>query len=130
MLFLSSVACLAACFAASRKLKKCENPLVFVGRKRHAAFSRKGRSDQILQLLGGKNQPKNKCKKSPHGTTEQVSKMIIFEVKIGPQMDPGGLRKRVRQTVGNRKGQKCLLEASGAGIIWNKSVLESQRSIY
>ena len=40
--------------------------------------------------------------------------MIIFEVKIGPKMDPGGLRKRVRKTVGNRRGQKGLFKASGA----------------
>ena len=33
MLFLSSVACLAACFAASRKWKEHGNLLVFVGRK-------------------------------------------------------------------------------------------------
>ena len=38
--------------------------------------------------------------KSSHGATEKVTKMIIFEAKIGPKMDPGGLRKRVRTTVG------------------------------
>ena len=38
--------------------------------------------------------------------------MIIFEAKIGPKMDPGGLRKRVRTTVGNRATdltQACVL---------------------
>ena len=28
--------------------------------------------------------------------------MIIFEAKVGPKMDPGGLQKRVRTTVGHR----------------------------
>ena len=104
MLFLSSVACLAACFAASRKYKICENQLVFVGRKTYAAFSREGRSDQIVEGLGCKKPTENNCKKSSQGASEQVTKMIIFEAKIGPKMDPGGLRKRVRTTVGNGKG--------------------------
>ena len=34
-------------------------------------------------------------------TPKRRGKMIIFEVKIGPKMDSGGLRKRVRTTVGN-----------------------------
>ena len=46
--------------------------------------------------------PENKCKKSSHGATEQVTQMIIFEAKIGPKIDPGGLRKCVRTTVGHR----------------------------
>ena len=83
------------------KMEKYENPLVFVGRKTYAAFSRTGRSDQNLEGLGCKNLPKNSCKKSSHGTTEKVCKMIIFEAKIGPKMDSGGVRKRVRKTVGN-----------------------------
>ena len=36
--------------------------------------------------------------------------MIVFEAK----MDPGGLQKRVGETVGNLSGQKCLQEAPGA----------------
>ena len=73
----------------------------FVGRKTYAAFSREGRSDQIVEGLGCKKPPENRCKKSSHGATEQVTKMIIFEATIGPKMDPGGLRKRVRTTVGS-----------------------------
>ena len=72
-----------------------------MGRKTYAAFSRKGRSDQMLEGLGCKHHPENSSKKSPHGTTEQVTKKTIFEAKIGPKMDPGGLLKRVRKTVGN-----------------------------
>ena len=33
---------------------------------------------------------------------------------MAPKMDPGGLLKRVRKTVGNSSAQKCLLDASGA----------------
>ena len=102
ILVLCCVPCCVVCGVA--KIEKCENPLVFVGRKTYAAFSRRGRSDQIVEGLGCKNPPENKCKKSSHGTTEKVTKMIIFEAKIGPKMDPGGLRKRVRTTLGNRKG--------------------------
>ena len=89
-----------------------ENPLVFVGRKTYAAFSRRGRSDQIVEGLGCKTPPENKCKKSSHGTTETVTKMIFFEAKIGPKMDPGGLRKSVRTTGGHRATdltQACVL---------------------
>ena len=96
---LCCVPCCVLCGVA--KIGNYENPLFFVGRKTYAAFERKGRSDQISQGLGWKNQPKNSCRKSPHWTTEQVSTMTILEVKIGPKMNPGGLRKRVRTTVGN-----------------------------
>ena len=72
-----------------------------MGRKTYAAVSREGRSDQIVEGLGCKKPPENKCKKSSHGATEKVIKMIIFEAKIGSRMDPGGLRKRVRTTVGS-----------------------------
>ena len=37
----------------------------------------------------------------------------MFEAKFGPKMDPRGLRKRVRKTVGNIGGQRCLFKASG-----------------
>ena len=33
---------------------------------------------------------------------------------MAPKMDPGGLLKRVRKTVGNSSAQKGLLDASGA----------------
>ena len=33
---------------------------------------------------------------------------------MAPNMDPGGLLKRVRKTVGNSSAQKGLLDASGA----------------
>ena len=33
---------------------------------------------------------------------------------MAPRMDPGGLLKRVRKTVGNSSAQKGLLDASGA----------------
>ena len=47
------------------------------------------------------------------GTRNKINKSI-FEAKIGPKMDPGGVRKRVRKTIGNRGGHKCLSEVSGA----------------
>ena len=71
-----------------------------MGRKTYAAFSRRGRSGQIVEGLGCQNPPESKCKKSSHGATEKVTKIIMFEANIGPKMDPGGLRKRVRTTVG------------------------------
>ena len=43
-----------------------------------------------------------------------MSKKSIFEAKMAPKMDPGGLLKRVRKTVGNSSAQKGLLDASGA----------------
>ena len=33
---------------------------------------------------------------------------------MAPKMDPGGLLKRMRKTVGNSSAQKGLLDASGA----------------
>ena len=65
---LSPVAFLAAWPAAPHKCKNVENPLVFVGRKTYAAFSREGRSDQIVEGLGCKNPPENRLqKKLPRG---------------------------------------------------------------
>ena len=95
---LCCVPCCVLCGVA--KIEKMLKSIGFVGRKTYAAFPRKGRSDQIVEGLGCKKPPENKCKKSSHGATEKMTKMIIFEVKIGPKMDPGGLRKRVRTTVG------------------------------
>ena len=46
---LSSVAFLAAWPAAPRTCKNLENPLVFVGRKPYAPFSRSARSNRISE---------------------------------------------------------------------------------
>ena len=48
-----------------------------MGRKTYAAFSRRGRSDQIIEGLGCKNPPENRFKKSSHGATEKVMINII-----------------------------------------------------
>ena len=46
---------------------------------------------------------------------------------MAPKMDPGGLLKRVRKTVGNSSAQKGLLDASGAVKKKAKTVSESRR---
>ena len=46
---------------------------------------------------------------------------------MAPKMDPGGLLKRVRKTVGDSSAQKGLLDASGAVKKKAKTVSESRR---
>ena len=43
---------------------------------------------------------------------------------MAPKMDPGGLLKRVRKTVGNSSAQKGLLDASGAAKTKRKPYLK------
>ena len=43
---------------------------------------------------------------------------------MAPKMDPGGLLKRVRKTVGNSSAQKGLLDASGAAKTNRKTYLK------
>jgi len=99
--FLSFVAFLAAQPAASRIWKKAKNPLVFVGRKPYAPFSRNTRIEQFSEDRRSKNRSQNSSKNNPQGSMKHDPKMIIFEAKMPPKMDPGGLEKRVRKTVGN-----------------------------
>ena len=47
--------------------------------------------------IGGKKE----LKKRTHGTRKQGQKRSIFEAKMAPKMDPGGVRKRLHKTVGN-----------------------------
>ena len=44
---------------------------------------------------------------------------------MAPKMDPGGLLKRVRKTVGNSSAQKGLLDASGAAKQNENRILKS-----
>ena len=86
MFVLCCVPCCVLCGVA--KKGKCENPLIFVGRTTYTAFSRRGRSDQLVEGLGCKKSPENRCKKSSHGATEKVTKMIILKPKLVPKWTP------------------------------------------
>ena len=48
---------------------------------------------------------------------------------MAPKMDPGGLLKRVRKTVGNSSAQKGLLDASGAAKQSENHILTSSAAI-
>ena len=48
---------------------------------------------------------------------------------MAPKMDPGGLLKRVRKTVGNSSAQKGLLDASGAEKQSENHILTSSAAI-
>ena len=48
---------------------------------------------------------------------------------MAPKMDPGGLLKRVRKTVGNSSAQKGLLDASGAAKQSENRILKSSAAI-
>ena len=77
-------------------------------------FSGSARSNQISEGTRSKKRLKISSKMRTQGTNIDVQQKAFFEAKMAPKMDPGGLLKRVRKTVGNSSAQKGLLDASGA----------------
>ena len=77
-----SLAYLAARPAASQTWKHLKNPLVFIGPKPYAPFSRNTRSDHISEDRRSKNRPKINAPKRPHETRHNEQKNTILDVKI------------------------------------------------
>ena len=128
-IFCPPVVFLAPWPAASCICPKAQNSLVFVGRKPHAPCSGNARSNQLSGGTRNKYRWKKEFKKRTHGTRKQGRQKSIFEAKMAPKMDPGGLLKRVRKTVGNSSAQKGLLDASGAAKQSENRILKSSAAI-
>ena len=77
-------------------------------------FSGSARSNQISEGTRSKIRLKIQFQNEDPRDQHRCPKKALFEAKMAPKMDPGGLLKRVRKTVGNSSAQKGLLDASGA----------------
>ena len=77
-------------------------------------FSGSARSNQISEGTRSKKRLKISSNMRTQRTNIDVQKKHFLRPKMAPKMDPGGLLKRVRKTVGDSSAQKGLLDASGA----------------
>ena len=92
-------------------------------------FSGSARSNQISEGTRSKKRLKISSNMRTQGTNIDVQKKALFEAKMAPKMDPGGLLKRVRKTVGNSSAQKGLLDVSGAVKKYEILILKSSAAI-